>query len=195
MLKKNLIKAVMLLVCTQQYLMADGAYVKVGVGYGFTANEDVTTDGSDDINFQNQNEVQVSIGYKFESLRVEGEYSYLKVTNDTSTTSTDGDMEINTLSINSIYEFDIGLIFKPFIGVGISASQVRWYLTGADDSDLTFGYQSLVGITMPLDKNVNIDVGYKYSAVGEYTIRGESSSWKISDTVSSSLIVSMRYSF
>ena len=175
MLKKSFITASLLLVCSTQFLSADGLYGKFGIGYSMPSKQDIKSSSSNGIDFKNGAEVQLAIGYQIDSLRFEGEYSYSKFDMDklytsTSTESIDGDMRVDSLLANAIYDFDIDFVLKPYIGVGLGLSRVTWDMTGISEHDDVFTYQGFLGMTYVINDNTNFDIQYKYKDISDYSI-------------------------
>jgi opacity protein-like surface antigen len=67
-----------------------------------------------------------------------------------------------SLMANLIYHFDVGLPFKPYVGVGVGGVDVHYgsAMTGPHDSGISFGGQALAGVEYPLFG--------RFSAFGEY---------------------------
>lgn len=201
MLRNTLVSVSLLLVCTSQFLVADGLYGKVGIGYSMPSKQDVKSISTNAIDFENGAEIQLAVGYKLESFRFEGEYSYSNFNADklyypAGSESIGGSMKVQSLMANAIYDFDIDFVLKPYVGAGLGMSNVAWDMTGADDSDTVFTYQVMLGATYAVNEKMNVDVEYKYKNVGEYSIvdNGGGTGTMTNNTFSS-LGVALRYKF
>lgn len=201
MLKKSLILTVLLLVFSSQYLAADGLYSKIGIGYSMPSKQDVESHSTNGIDFKNGAEIQLAVGYKMDSFRFEGEYSYSKFSMDKLYTSSasryiDDVMKIHSLLANAIYDFNINFPFKPYIGAGLGMSQVRWDGKTIHYSDKAFTYQGFFGVTYAVNNKINFDIQYKYKDIGKYSLIDISGGkGTMTNNTFNSLNVAIRYSF
>jgi OOP family OmpA-OmpF porin len=74
------------------------------------------------------------------------------------------------------WNFDIGSKVHPFIGAGLGLVQVTYHTPapGFSGSDTVFGYQGTVGVTYPLDTNLNLLLAYKYQGADTAKINAPS---------------------
>ncbi|WP_294963309.1 outer membrane beta-barrel protein [Sulfurimonas sp.] len=161
MLKNKFVSVTLLLLCSSQYLSANGLYGKLGIGYSMPSKQDIKSSSTYAIDFENGSEFQLAIGYKLKNIRLEGEYSSSKYDTDqiyapASTSSGDGSMNIQSILVNTFYEFNIESNLKPYIGVGLGMSEVTWDMIGVNDKDTVFTYQALLGLTYSINNNLNI---------------------------------------
>ena len=94
----------------------------------------------------------------------------------------DSDLEIDTrqsdalkttsLMVNGLRDFELGLAFRPYLGLGLGAARIKSRFSTGDTSDTevvviddevwTFAWQALVGITIPLSQRWSLGAEYRY---------------------------------
>jgi len=179
MKKVILIIGAMLLAASTGSLAADGkTYVGASAGL-FMVNESTLTDNAGytaKATFDQGIVVRGFGGYAFGAgTRVEGELSYGNTNIDkiksTSGTSVKINSELWAISLmaNVYYDIKTQSIVTPYIGGGIGFSNVnaeRGTANGTtvwrSDSDTVLAYQIGAGAGFEVNKNVTIDVGYRY---------------------------------
>lgn len=103
-------------------------------------------------------------GYDFGTWRLEGELSYRK--NDLK--DFDGDISSSGLIGNAYYDFRmVSPSIVPYLGGGLGFADVSLEAPGVDDDDVVFAYQLAAGVGFVMNKQVTIDLGYKYFATSD----------------------------
>jgi OmpA-OmpF porin, OOP family len=112
------------------------------------------------------------------------------------------------LMTNAIYDFPVGWIFTPHIGVGIGAinqhdaialkppgSPIIGGTTIASSSDWEFGYQAIAGIRYNINPSLVFDVDYRYVATTDPTFKAIGGVKYTSSYSSHNLLASLSYRF
>jgi opacity protein-like surface antigen len=183
-----------MLVLSATAALAAGPYVGGAVGISYLHDSDVST--GDTASYDLGYGLTLSAGYKFDPVpvRVEVEFGYKKASvSDVAGFKPDGvDVSAMSLMMNGYYDINTNSAFTPYVGGGIGA--IRGELSGAgslDGDDTQFGYQFILGCAYNFNKNLAIDLSYRFQGSTDFTIGG---SEKIS-YMSSNFMVGMRYTF
>lgn len=157
---------------------------------------------NDDQTKSNFPNVSVAIGYDFSNItpiniRTELEYSYkdkisfrpnmnsiehrLYLFNDSwiDRVEQDGyvenDIKMQSLMLNTLYDFKNSSKFTPYLGVGLGATYVKSNQRIADysfekkkDNDSSFSWSISAGVNYDLNNNVSLDLSYKYLNAGKF---------------------------
>lgn len=120
------------------------------------------------------------VGRKLQSnlrIEVEGTYRIAGISaadSNGTTIQVDSDVEITTGMANMFYDFDMGSSVAPYVGLGLGYSNVTVTkgtsgntLLWKSDSDNVFSYQLALGLLCKLDKNWDLDLGYRYFGTQE----------------------------
>ena len=74
-----------------------------------------------------------------------------------------------SLMANAIYEFDLGIVLRPYLGIGIGIAELDYELSDnytdeliLSDSDTAFAYQAIVGVGVPIGRRMHLSVDYRY---------------------------------
>jgi opacity protein-like surface antigen len=139
----------------------------------------------------------ISAGYNFDPIRVEFEFGYKKADVDkfkafgASASATDTDTAIMSYMVNAYYDFKTKSAFTPYVGAGIGLLNGEFKSPGFKDDDTVFGYQIAVGAAYNFNKNVALDVSYRFQgAASDFKIQGTEASY-----MSSNIMAGIRYSF
>jgi len=101
--------------------------------------------------------------------------------------------------INVLYEFETGMMFRPYVGVGLGASNVRWDnvtpIAGSriDDEDVVFAYQGIVGATIDVDPALAVFVDYRYFGTDDPDFDTDSGITTETENRNHSVILGVRY--
>ncbi|MCZ6643857.1 MAG: porin family protein, partial [Gammaproteobacteria bacterium] len=159
--------------------VAGGGYVGLGTGIVYAPNErfDETPVLLDyDLGFRVGT---LTLGYRFDGgWRAELEAAYrrngleiIEFDDERGLINTGLSDAVDTASlmVNALYEFDLGLSLRPYVGIGLGLARVDYelseYGTGAvilDDSETAFAYQFLVGVGVPLGRRFHLSADYRY---------------------------------
>jgi len=161
---------------------SDGYYVSFHGGVAFLDDSDITDDeqlSGEKLNgeFDTGYAVDVAIGYKHETQRIEGEVSYQqndfdKVSYLGDGTKADGDISALTFLFNYYFDIPTKFALKPFITAGIGVSRIDVNdLSFSDisesefnDHDTVLAYQFGIGASIALSESVDVELKYRYFA-------------------------------
>jgi len=170
---------------------AAGVYVGGNLGFAvpptLTATEDNGWSGlAADVSFSSGLALTAAVGYDFDSFRVEGEFGYqqnnsddtdwsITAYNNTATFATtsilNGNLAATTWMVNGYYDFKNNSPFTPFLGAGIGYAKVElnditshYYYGTYSVDDSVFAYQFMAGCSYNINKNIAIDLSYRYVA-------------------------------
>lgn len=184
-MKKTLLLAASFLALTSAAAFAAGPYAGADLGLSIAHESDVeiTGLGSGTVDYDMGFAFDLRGGYDFGQGRVEAEFGYRA--NDFEDTSED--LTVMSYMVNGYYDFKVDAPVTPFVGLGLG-------LLNGDfdgDSDTTFGGQLAVGVAFPLNKQVSLDLTYKYlTTFSDFEIQGADV-----DYSNSSVLIGARYNF
>lgn len=101
--------------------------------------------------------------------------------------------------INVLYEFETGTMFRPYVGVGLGASNVRFDnispVGGSriDDEDVVFAYQGIVGGNIEIDRALAVFVEYRFLGTDEPDFATDAGTEVEADNYNHSALVGLRY--
>jgi len=205
---------------TRPALAIDGIYVSGNVGAVMLRHSDVKVDelGTAKIRYDTGYAFTAAVGRKVEYVRFEGELSYrasdmkdehYSYSDDSISVSASagGDVETTSLMLNTYFDIDTGTRFTPFIGGGIGAAYINakiwakgtveedgevWHESeSADDYDIVFAYQGIVGIAFSLSDDTALDFSYRYFATSDPEFDGGVEG----EYAGHNLMLGLRYSF
>jgi outer membrane protein OmpA-like peptidoglycan-associated protein len=159
----------------QFYLGAEGGWT------GLEGTKDkiggITIDRSFDDGFN----AGARFGYKWNEWRFEGEYSHRENTSNTTRFGArlNGDFVTDSFMANAIYDFNVGWLVTPHIGIGIGGADATGSLKSANfgtlskTSDFVFAYQAIAGIRYHINPQIALDLDYRYRGMDSvsYTTR------------------------
>lgn len=81
-----------------------------------------------------------------------------------------------SLMFNTFRDFDVGIALRPYVGVGVGVTRVKYRVGEAvidgivqrpripiiDDKDTAVAYQLIAGFSMPLTRQLNLDADYRF---------------------------------
>jgi opacity protein-like surface antigen len=189
---KKIIMAALFLAGTASSAVAAGPYIGGATGVSIFHESDLDNGYNDTISYDPGPAVNVSCGYNFGGMRLEGEYGYKHAdVYDVSGYRATGDTAIHSVMANFLYDFTPTRVATPVVGVGFGA------LFGVFDDgfrsydDTKPGYQVTVGAAFKLGKTVNLDVAYRLQgAFADFDVADSKVSY-----MSSNLLVGARYNF
>lgn len=157
--------------------LAAGPYVGGQAGAVFLSDSSVSGPGvRGDIEFDTGYGLGVAGGFDYGTWRLEGEFTYRA--NDIDQFSgfgfsgPNGDTSSMALMVNAYYDFRmVSPAFVPYIGGGLGGARISVDASGGgqviDDDDIVFAYQAAAGIGFAVNKQVTLDLGYKYFATAD----------------------------
>lgn len=190
---------VVLLITSGPYVVfAQGPYVGVSGAVSFTNDSDVkVAAGTGSLSYDTGYGVGVSGGYDFGGARLEGEFGYKEADLDRLSASnlnfniTDTTLKLTTYMLNGYLDYKSDTPITMFIGAGLGM------ITGEFDSgsdsidDTVFGYQASIGGSVAANKNISVDLYYRFiGAASDF----EQDDVKI-DYSSSNIYLGVRYLF
>ncbi len=185
-MKKTLLAAasamVLVLSATSSASAKDGFYLAVRGGttnYNLNnKNDDVSRKAR--IDYGNTWNASGALGYKYKYFRIEAEYiyrndidadrSYLSPSGDTiSETAT---LEADSFMANAYIDFMPNYWISPYITGGIGMSRLDLKYKDMEDmarseSDNTFSWMVGAGLSLRLNRCLNLDAGYRYIDMGD----------------------------
>jgi OmpA-OmpF porin, OOP family len=116
-------------------------------------------------------------GYKMGPWRFEGEYSYRQNGSNLTRFGNrfNGTVETNSLMANTIYDFDLGWLVTPHIGMGIGGVALNGNLNApvlgyrSKTSDVVFAYQAIAGVRYMINPVLAFDLDYRYRGTADAT--------------------------
>ena len=170
----------------QFYIGAEGGWTGLeGTKSSVTGTNPVTGQTTTvDINqsFDGGFNVGARAGYKWDAWRFEGEYSYRQNTNNSTRFGNrlNGTVDTNSFMANAIYDFNVGWLVTPHIGMGIGGAQLEGSLNApilgniSRASEFVFAYQAIAGVRYNITPNLAFDLDYRYRGTADATYRTRS---------------------
>lgn len=113
-------------------------------------------------------------GYNFGMFRVEGEmeYQYNNIDKVRGGGYSDGDVTALSSLANGYFDFVNKTPFTPFITAGIGVARIEANDIAGDGDDMVFAYQVGFGVAYAINKNMSIDLKYRYFATEDPNFNG-----------------------
>lgn len=181
-MKRVIAAAVMMLAVSATAAFAEEGRAYAGMSVGMFIPHDGrltsnTTGASGDMSYDVGFTINGVGGYELgNGLRFEGEIVY-KASGTDKLTGNNVGVKVNSdvWSIggmaNAYYDFRTGTVVTPYIGVGIGfanvnvgTGNVNGFTVYTSSDDTVFAYQAAVGLGFQLNRNLTLDVGYRYYA-------------------------------
>jgi len=137
----------------------EGWYVRGDAGYTIEGNVDSDLLGDSDLDQDWMADVGVGYGMA-NGFRLEGELGYRN--NELDEFAPD-EATVWSGMINLFYDFNRGGGWEPYLGVGVGYADVE--IEDFDES--SWGWQALAGIAIPINEQLDFDVGYRFFRVEE----------------------------
>lgn len=204
-MKKQLVLAGFLVIASATASMAAGPYIGASGGVSIIHESDVEIadyfgDGVNarlDAEFDTGYGFNLSAGYNFDGFRIEGEFGYKNADMDKlsggggSANVDDTDITVMSYMVNGYYDIKNSSSITPFLGVGLGVLNGEIDSEGSKDDDTVFGYQLTAGVSFALNKNINLDLSYRYQgAASDFEKNDVSFSYG-----SSNVLGGLRYTF
>lgn len=158
-------------------LARDGYYVAVRGGITNSNMNDVDKTAADtaDIDFDNVWMMSGAVGYRYSYFRAELEYSYREDHEEEVDTDVSSKFGSENLMLNAYLDFMPNYVVSPYImaGVGISklnletTSVVGPFIVSDTYDDNNFTWSVGAGLTVRINKCLNLDGGYRYIDMGD----------------------------
>lgn len=141
-----------------------------------SVEESSTTTATADVDFDNVWMMSGAVGYRYSYFRAELEYSYREDHEETSSSGGSGtEFGFHNLMLNGYFDFLPNYVVSPYISAGIGWSQINMdifstnfgeRITENNDTD-NFTWSIGAGMTVRVNKCLNIDAGYRYLDMGD----------------------------
>jgi outer membrane immunogenic protein len=190
---RKMVLAALLLAGTASSAVAAGPYIGGSTGLSIFHEADLDNGYNDTLGYDPGPAVNVSGGYNFGGLRLEGEYGYKHAdVYDVSGYRANGmDTAIHSAMANVLYDFIPNRVATPVLGVGFGALFGEFGDHNGSYHDTKPGYQVTVGAAFNLGKRVNLDIAYRLQgAFEDFEVAASKVSY-----MSSNLLVGARYNF
>jgi len=198
-MKLRVILAGLLLSVSASTAMAAGPYVSGSGGVCIVHDQDLkrSSGATDTAKLKAGYGINASVGYNFDPIRVEFEFGYKKADVDSFTSagvtspSLGSDLTIMSYMVDAYYDFKNSTQFTPFVGAGVGVLNGEFKDPGFKSNDNKVGYQFVVGAAYNVNKNIALDLSYRFQgAASDFDVSGTKVSY-----MSSNVIVGLRYSF
>jgi opacity protein-like surface antigen len=181
-MKKGLVLACMgmtlSLIASTAAQARDGFYLSARAGKTWfnTNRKDESVSTKADISFDPVTMYSGALGYKYKYFRGEIEY-VVRDEAEEETYNSDGDIanttyvEANSIMLNAYIDFLPNYWISPYITGGIGYSEIKFTLDDGHDETVVdenkFSWQAGAGLTLRINKCLNIDGGYRYYTLGK----------------------------
>ena len=173
MLKKVVITSALFVSCLSvNAIAAQGPYVGANLGVTMPSDSDIRESGgpgTGELTYDPGFAIGAVGGYNFGAGRIEAEIGYKVADTDEvtidglGTASLDGDLSVLSFMGNGYIDFPASPTVKPFLMAGIGMANIEADLDGSDEEDDTvFAYQVGAGVGFSLNKDVTLDLSYRY---------------------------------
>ncbi len=182
MFKKIGMTAVAAYLLTISSLYADSDYYgKIGLSYVGGKTVEGSDYGTREYGFDNGIGIQLAVGYDFEIMSIEGEYTYstsdiesVELSDESTIVSVGGYQDIHSLMANALYHPLMGKKFSPYIGLGFGFSYVLYESANMDvkDSALTLASQFMLGASYEILDDIGLNMELRHKRMLSYDVSG-----------------------
>lgn len=177
-----------------------GWYLGAGAGANFLQDSDVGGIGSSiDSNIGGVGVIRFGYDYG-NGWMTEVEVGYRQNgVDDVNGVDADGKTRNLDGMINVLYAFETGTMFRPYIGGGLGASNVRYDNinpiagTRIDDEDVVFAYQGIAGAMIDIDPALAVFLEYRYLGTDEPDLDTDSGINVEGENNNHSALIGLRY--
>ena len=174
-----LISLVLLFASTQAF--ADDHYFKAGAGLSFVPDSDLDLDFDvgggvtvGEISSNTGFALHTALGTSFKNgAAIELEYGFKKsgldkITSGSVSADLDGNIKVNTLMVNGLYNFENSTMFTPYggLGLGIAWAKISDDTDDSNSKDTNFAVQLLAGVSTEVANGVDFSLGYRWLNAG-----------------------------
>lgn len=191
--------AALLLMASTSSALAAGPYIGAAGGVSIVHDGDITVTGvgTATAEFDTGYGLNVSAGYNFEPVRLEFEFGYKnadlsKISGPGGSVSVpDTDITVMSYMVNVFYDIKTNSPITPYIGAGLGLLNGELKSQGTKEDDNEFGYQIVVGAAYNVNKNIAIDLSYRFQgAASDFSENGVDIEY-----MSSNIMAGLRYNF
>lgn len=187
----------LLLVASATSALAAGPYIGAAGGVSIMHDSDVSAPGFDGtVLYDTGYGFNVSAGYDLEPVRVEFEFGYKNADIDTvrvdgqGVSVSDSDISVMSYMANAYFDIKTQSAFTPYIGAGLGVVNGEIDIEGDKDDDTVFGYQVIAGVAYNMNKNMAIELSYRFQSSSDLSIDDADVSY-----MSSNIMAGLRYNF
>lgn len=179
-------------------------YLGLGAGANFAHDADISKGIDSTMSFDTGVVGALSVGHRYANgLRGELELGYRSngVDGVAGAANATGDVRIWNLMANVLYDFETGLPFRPYLGLGFGGVWADYDNVGPmagsalNADDRTFAYQGILGGSFALDEAAEMFVDYRYFTSDDLHPRTTSGIEVEAENANHSLMVGLRWSF
>lgn len=197
-MKKTLLLAASFLALTSVTAFAEGPYIAGDLGIAIFHDSDIKPAGfaTETAEFDSAFGFDIAVGFSLkENIRAEAEIGYRKADVDTVDGINVGggnSLGVTSYMVNGYYDFtQLKLPVKPYVGLGLGFLDGKVKAPGFSESDTVFGYQLMLGVSLPINRNFSVNAGYKLQGTfNDFEVQGDEVSYS-----SSNLLLGARYNF
>jgi opacity protein-like surface antigen len=194
-MKIRILLAALLLAASAAPSFAAGPYVGVAGGVSIIHDSDVDEPGygTFTVEYDTGYGFNASLGHNFDGARLEFEFGYKKADIDKVEGDSVSGWDATFLSymVNGYLDFKNQSAVTPYLGAGLGFINGEFDNNFEKDDDTVFGYQFMAGLGIALDRNVTIDLSYRFQGAGEdLNIWGADTEY-----MSSSFFAGLRFNF
>lgn len=189
----------LLLVASTTSALAAGPYIGAAGGLSITHDGDigVTGVGTATAEYDTGYGFNVSAGYNVEPVRLEFEFGYKNTDMDKisgfgrSLSIPDTEITVMSYMVNAFCDLKVDNRITTYIGAGVGALNGELKSQGETEDNTQFGYQLIVGASYNINKNIAIDLSYRFQhAPSDFSVEGVDIAY-----MSSNIMVGLRYNF
>lgn len=170
-MKIRILLAGLLLATSATSGFAAGPYVGVAGGVSLIHDSDVDEPGygTFEVEYDTGYGFNASLGYNFDGARLEFEYGYKEADIDTveGYSVSNWDATFMSYMVNGYLDIKNQSAVTPYLGAGLGFINGEIDDNGFEDDDTVFGYQLMAGLGIALNRNVTIDLSYRFQGAGE----------------------------
>lgn len=152
----------------------------VGAGAGLNEVTDSTPSNGNTYDFGSGYNILGTVGYRWTpNIRTELELDYRRAAMDNiNGVKANGAQKMLSFSGNVLYDFNNSSRFTPYVGAGVGVARTRWHnvnapgLPNINDSDNSFQWQLIGGVSTPISPRTALYVDYRYIGVADATLHG-----------------------
>lgn len=189
----------LLLAASTTSALAAGPYIGAAGGVNFVHDGDLSVSGIGTVTAEYDTGFgfNASAGYNFDPVRVEFEFGYKNADMDKlsgpggSASVPDTEITVMSYMANAFFDFKVNSPVTPYIGAGLGFINGELESQGTEEDDTQFGYQFIVGAAYNVNKNLAIDLSYRFQhAPSDFSQNGVDMEY-----MSSSIMAGVRYNF
>jgi OOP family OmpA-OmpF porin len=187
------------------FAQSSGYYVGAGLGLALQRDADVSGSGvSASVGTDPGWVGMLSVGHAYgNGFRTEIEASFSRAGVDSVSGASNSDGTVSSLSgmVNALYDFNTNTAFKPYVGLGIGVSRVRYEDvtpiggTLVSDRDTVLAYQGIAGVSYDLGDNMALTTDYRYFRTADPDFKADGVGTIDSEFGEHRIMVGLRWTF